>query len=297
MIATDVSSRGKERSVVVWGNCQAAPVAALLAAPLAECGLRVEPTEPVFLADETEVARVHDLVRSSAFLVSQPIGDDYRIAGSSTARLARLLPTDGRLVTFPVTFHVGPFPAQVNAHGGDGARVNAPLTDYHDLRAVVAAERGLDAEAALAWWPAPSVDAVREISARSVAELRRRESTLDVATSTLLDRPDAMLTISHPSNVTLAAIAAGILARLGIDHEVAAPAREFLGQRQAPVEPSVLKAHGWSAGSARPNWRIDGHDVDLATIVRAHLAFYRDRPDVVLDTRVRYAERLALLGW
>jgi Polysaccharide biosynthesis enzyme WcbI len=284
------------RTVVVWGNCQAEPVAALLTTALAEHDLRVVPVAPVFLADAAEVARVHELVAGSAYLVSQPIGDNYGVPGCSTAHLTSLLPTGGRLITFPVTFHVGPFPFQVNAHGGDGARINAPLTDYHDLRAVVAAERGLSVDEALSWWPEPTTEAVHEIAARSLTELRRREAALDVATSSLLDRPDAMMTITHPSNAVLAGIAEAVLEAMGIDATVSVPAREFLGQRRAPLEPAVVSALGWPVDAARPRWVINGVEVDQRTVIAAQLELYRERPDVVADSRVRYAEKLNLLG-
>ena len=284
------------RTVVVWGNCQAEPVAALLTEALAAHDLQVAEVAPVFLADAAEVARVHQLVGDCAYLISQPIGDNYGVAGCSTAHLASLLPQGGGLITFPVTFHVGPFPFQVNAHGGNGIRVNAPLTDYHDLRAVVAAERGMSVAEAVSWWPAPAPGAVQDIATRSLAELRRREASLDVATSSLLDRPDAMMTISHPSNAVLAGVAEVLLRAMGIDATIVPPAREFLGQRRTPLEPAVVSALGWPAEAVRPRWVIDGLEVEQPRVVGAHLELYRQRPDVVTDARVRYAEKLDLLG-
>ena len=282
--------------MVVWGNCQAGPVAALLGPVLARHGLQVEAVAPVFLADVDEVARVHRLVTGCAYLVSQPIGDDYRVPGSSTAHLASLLPPDGRLLTFPVTFHLGPFPFQVNAHGGDGERVDAPVTDYHDLRAVVAAERGLGVDDALAWWPEPTTAAVREISARSLTELRRREAALDVRASSWLDRADAMMTISHPSNTVLVGVTDALLAAMDLGERVQAPVREFLGQRRTPLEPAVVRALEWPPDAVRLQWRIDGGEVEPSTVISAHLDLYRERPDIVVDCRRRYAERLGLLG-
>lgn len=289
------ASSAPGRTVVVWGNCQAEPVATLLRPVLADRGLDVVAVPPVFLADPDDVDRVQRLVADSAYLISQPIGDNYGVPGCSTAHLASLLPAKGRLITFPVTFHVGPFPFQVNAHGGDGVRVNAPLTDYHDLRAMVAAERGLSVDEALSWWPEPTIAAAQEMAARSLTELRRREASLDVATSSLLDRPDALMTISHPSNAVLAGIADAIIQVVGIDATVDPPAREFLGQRRAPLEPAVVRAHGWPDEAVRPRWVIDGAEVEPRAVVSAHLDLYRERPDVVADARVRYAEKLDLL--
>ena len=282
--------------VVVWGNCQAEPVAVLLRTALAPLGWRVEPVAPVFLADAAEVERVRTLVRGADVLISQPIGDDYGLPGSSTAALAELLPVGARLLRFPVAFHVGPFPYQVNAHGADGVRVLAPLTDYHDLRAVAAAERGLDLASALDQWPEPTPDVVRQISAGSVAELHRREAGLDVVASTAVLDPGAMMTISHPANALLADVADQLLAALGVAAAVTVPAREFLGARRAPVEPAVAHALGWPSSAVRSRWRVDGRDLAPEQVLGAHLAFYRDRPDVVVDCRQRYATRLAVFG-
>lgn len=283
-------------TVVVWGNCQADPIAALLRGPLSQHGLAVATVPPVFLATEDELHQVYGLIADSAYLISQPIGEHYRIAGCGTEAMAEQLPPAGRLITYPSAFHVGAFPYQVNAHGGDGERVGAPLTDYHDLRAIVAAERGMSVSQALSWWPAPSADAVRVVATESFERLRRREAGLDVAVSHLLDDPHAMMTVDHLSNAVLAELAASLLRTMGIDEPVDVPDREFLGARRTPLEPAVLQAHGWPAEVASVCWRIDGRDVPPAETVTAHLDLYRDRPDVVVDSRTRYADRLQSLG-
>ena len=183
----------------------------------------------------------------------------------------------------------------MNAHGGDGARVDAPLTDYHDLRAIVAASRSMSVAEALRWWPAPAAAAVREIDRESLAELRRREAGLDVTTSQLLDRPDAVWTMTHPDNALLAAVATALLERLGAAGPVQVPERQYLAERQAPLEPAVLDALGWPAGRSRPLWRIRGVDVPAAEVVDLHLRFYAARPDIVFDSLTRFAGRLATL--
>lgn len=283
-------------TVVVWGNCQAEPIALLLRAPLARHGLDVVVVPPVFLIDEAGLDVVRNLVRGSAILISQPVRDEYRIPGCGTSQLADLLPPSARLVTFPVTFHIGAFPYMVNAHGGKGERVPAPLTEYHDLRALVAAECGWDVERALAWWPTPTPAAVRAVCADSIARLRNREAALDVTVSAHLDAPATLWTLDHPSNVVLGVIAQALLGLLGIDEAIDVPNREFLGARRAPVEAAVVAAHGWSVEALAPVWRLDKREVPAAEVLAAHLRLYRDRPDVVADTRVRYAERLGVLG-
>ena len=283
-------------TVVVWGNCQAEPIATLLAEPLRGHGLEVVPVPAVYLVDAAGLRRVHEVLSTAAVLVTQPIRDEYRIPGCGAAQLAGLLPAGSRVVTLPVAFHTGTFPFQFNAHGADGARVVAPVTDYHDLRAVVAAERGLTVAEALDWWPAPDPAAVRELAAASMAELARREAGLDVTVAEAVGGPDAMFTITHPTNRLLIEMARRVLAVLELAGEVTTGPREFLGARRAPVEAAVADAFGWPSGSVHPEWQVDNRTVPLRVVLQAHLALYAERPDIVADTRARQGRRLAALG-
>jgi hypothetical protein len=291
-----MSQPGKRRPpVVVWGNCQAAPLAALITGPLAEHGWDVQAVPPVFEVDAAGLAEVQDLLSRAALLVTQRIRDEYSIPGCGSDQLTALLPPTARVITIPVTYDTSAFPYQVNAHAGDGTRVDAPLTDYHDLRAIVAAERGLDVEDAVAWWPAPTADAVRSNAEASRAELGRREAELDVTVSDLLVDP-VMFTLSHPANVVLAEVARRILRVLDLPADVVVPERQFLGDRRAPVEESVVNALGWDEEARRDGWQVLGRAVDQHELLTAQLAFYADGPDIVADARVRFAARLELLG-
>lgn len=289
------------RPVVVWGNCQAAPTADLLRAPLAAAGCEIVDVPPVFLASGDDVRRVREVLADAAALVSQPVRDEYATPGCGTRQLAALLPDDARLVTFPVAFDTRAFPYQVNAHGGDGERVTAPLTDYHDLRILDAAARGWTVEQTVRQWPQPAADAVRRATDASRAELRRREGEIDVPVSDLIDElgPAALFTITHPTNALLAAQARRILAALGLPADadpIDVPAREYLGERRAPLEPAVAAALGWPVDDTRSEWIVRGDAVPLADVVAAHLQRYAERPDVVTDSLRRHAGRRALLG-
>jgi hypothetical protein len=283
--------------VIVWGNCQAEPLATLLEQPLAAAGWQVVHLPPVFLIDEEALARVqNEILPRAAALISQPVRDEYRLSGCGTAQLAERLTDDARLVTIPNTYDTSGFPYQVDAHRGDGSRIDAPLTDYHDLRAIVAAERGLTVDEALAWWPAPTAEMVTTNAASSKAELHRREEGLDVRASDLLDGP-AMFTLSHPTNATLVEIARRIVAALDISTppDIAAPEREFLGARRAPIEAAVVEALGWSESARHDNWVVNQREVPQRELLETHLGFYAEHPDIVIDARSRFAARLALL--
>lgn len=305
-------------AVIVWGNCQAEPLSRLLAAPLAARGLRVVDVPPVFLVDDDGVRMVHELMAATAVLITQPVRDEYRVAGCGWRQLARLLPPTSRVLTFPVVFHTGLFPFQVNAHGANGERVDAPITIYHDLRTMVAAERGLTVEQTVRWWPAVSVTAARAVTEQSLTELRRREQDLDIEASDLVHGPHSLFTIDHPTNEVLGELARRVLgavdggaggdvdfpAEVGVvtgaaggdPNGVVVPTREFLGARRAPVEPGVSQAFGWPRAGEAPDWIEDGRRVGLATIVAAHLELYAARPDLVADGRARNAARLQILG-
>ena len=284
------------RAVLVWGNCQAAPLADLMRPALAAYGCEVLEVPPVFLVTPEELAQLQEALPTLGALVSQPVRDEYRVPGCGTRQLADRLPADAPVVTVPVMFDSSAFPYQVNAHDGTGARIDAPLTDYHDLRALVAAERGFDVDEALAWWPTPPAEAVRANAAASVAELARRDGATDVGGHDLLGA-GAMFTLSHPTNATLAAVAGRVLRALGVEaDDPTPPEREYLGERRAPVEASVVDALGWPADVVRPDWVVRHRTVGAREVLAAHLELYAAHPDVVADSAVRHAGRRRTLG-
>ena len=284
------------RAVLVWGNCQAAPLADLMRPALTAYGCEVLEVPPVFLVTAEELAQLQEALPTLGALVSQPVSDEYRVPGCGTRQLAERLPPGAPVVTVPVMFDSSAFPFQVNAHDGTGARVDAPLTDYHDLRALVAAERGLDVDQTLEWWPAPAADRVRTNAAASVAELARRDEATDVDGHDLLG-PGAMFTLSHPTNLVLAAEAGRILRALGVDvPDPLPPEREYLGERRAPVEAAVVDALGWPDDAVRADWVVRHETVPLRTVLEAQLAFYAAHPDVPADSAVRHAARRERLG-
>ncbi len=283
------------RAVVVWGNCQAPPLAALLRAPLAEHGLDVLDVPTVFEATAAQVAWVRDQLGRAAVLLTQPIRDEYRHAGCGSEQLAALVPPAGRVVRLPSVIHTGWFPYQSNGHDADGVRVPGPLVEYHDLRLVAAAAAGQAAADVLERWPvAAPADGIRAAAAASVAELERREVGTDVVISDLVDTPDAMFAMNHPANVTLAALATRVLTHLGFTGSVTVPERQFLGAIRTPVDDHVVTAR--SAGTAHPDWVVGREQVGWSAVVEAHLALYAARPEIVADARRRFADRLELLA-
>ena len=195
------------------------------------------------------------------------------------------------------TYDTSAFPYQVDAHLESGERIDAPITMYHDLRAIAAAAQGLSVDRAVAWWPEPTENMVTTNAQRSWAELRRREKPLDVHSSDLITDGLAMHTLSHPTNFTLVKIARRIVTTLGLpgESEIANPAREFLGERRAPIEAAVVDALGWTQSDRHDEWIVAKKTIPLSDLLKQQLDFYAQHPDISADARTRFASRLALL--
>ena len=284
----------------VWGNCQAESIRRMVAPAGAEHGVEFVRLPPVFEMDEAEVARLHELVALAGVLVTQPVKDEYRVPGCGSEQLVALLPEDARVVRVPTTYYEGLFPWQVHAHDERGARVDAPLTDYHDLRLLDAAVRGWDVDRAVARIEGftPAAGAVRDLAARSQAELRRRNAALDVDTTdaVVAGGAEAMWTVNHPANATLRAVGSGVLATLGWDGDPAVPDHQMLGGSRAPLEAAVLEALDLDRAAARPGWVLAGRDVPWTEIAAPQLELYAARRDVARRAVEKYADRTAALG-
>lgn len=282
---------------LVWGNCQAEPLATMLSEPLAAEGFRVVGVPPVYLITAPELEAVKRIVAEAALLVTQPVRPEYRMPGTGWEELVAIAPADVTVVSFPVAYDSTEFPFQIVGHGAAGEGIFAPLTSYHDIRLVVAAERGWELEKVLEWLPnAAEAEAIRAVSQRSLAEIRRREASLDVTVSEALGRPGAMFTINHPSNAVLTHMANGVLAALDMAHRLEVPGHEQLDNTTTALEPAVLDALGWPSRLAH-GWRVGGEPLDWAQVVHRHLELLRSRPDIGVDARTRYAAQFELLGF
>ncbi|KQS69350.1 WcbI family polysaccharide biosynthesis putative acetyltransferase [Modestobacter sp. Leaf380] len=283
----------------VWGNCQAESIRRMVAPTGAGHGVEFVRLPPVFEMDEAEVARLHALLPLAGVLVTQPVRDEYRVPGCGSEQLVALLGSGSRVVRVPTTYYEGLFPWQVHAHDEAGARVDAPVTDYHDLRLLDAAVRGLDVDAALEHLEdaTPDPGAVRDLAAASQAELRRRNAALDVDTTdaVVAGGAAAMWTVNHPANATLHAVGAGVLSTLGWSGEPAVPDHQMLGGSLAPLHPGVLDALGLD-GTPRPGWTIGGRDVPWPEIARAQLELYARQPGIAVRAVEKHRSRLDALG-
>jgi hypothetical protein len=264
---------------VVVGNCQAESLRLTLTSSEVP-SIRVPAVHEM---DAAEAARLHALLPDAAFLVVQPIRDDYRDLPLGTQQLRQALRPGAPAVVVPSVRFAGlhPFQAALRVPGIDE---DPPLVAYHDIRTLAEAS-GLPMPRML---PAAVVHA---IAADSVAELRRREAdAVDVVASDLFAHPDfpLMRTVNHAGNTVWLALAERALRVMGRSAAPTDPGRPLLAAVQAPREPWVAEA--WGSGlEPRAQWIVDGAEVEADAVAAAHTDWYRRHPGFVAAALHRLA--------
>ncbi|THE08339.1 peptide ABC transporter ATPase [Microbacterium oleivorans] len=255
---------------VVVGNCQAESVRLVLDSD--ELPLLRMP--PVHELDAADAARLHEVLAGASVLIAQPVKADYHGLPLGTRQLAASLPPSGRAVTFPVVRFTGLYPFQAALHV-PGTEEVPPIVAYHDVRTLAEAA-GTPARSEL------SADAVRAEAADSLAELERREQSLDVSISDLFAEPrfELVRTVNHPGNEVILEIGDRVLRALGRPGTATDPGRPLLDVVHAPREPWVIDAWGLDA-EPRTGWTLNALPLDPAEVREAHLEWYRRHPDFV----------------
>jgi hypothetical protein len=291
-------------SAIVFGNCQAAPLAKILS-------MRSS------FAHEFEIIRVppvHEITRAQAEMlrqaipklslyITQEIRDGYRSLPVGTNELTALLPATATVVRFPVLYHQGLFPYQVYVRTSGSLSEQAPITSYTDLRYLAFAGRGYSSDQAEVALLGEHADpaSLRLVHETSVSDLRSREEHLDVSVSGLIAETASITpsfhTVNHPSNHVLEGVGDQVLTLLGFDSsaERRSNTREFLGQVLTPIETPVQQALSLGA-PVRPDWLINGKRYRLAEIMKTHLAWLQANP-LILDAGLRqHQDKLAALN-
>jgi hypothetical protein len=252
---------------VVVGNCQAESLRIVVDGP----GTPTVRVPPVHEIAPSDVPLLHRLIARASFLVAQPVRDDYHDLPLGTRQLRALLPAGARAVTVPIVRYTGLQPFQWVLRVPEVPEL-PPYVDYLDIRELALAA-GLPLPARL------DRDAVRAVAGDAVAELRRRESGLDVVASDLFARPtfDHMRTVNHPGNPIWLALGARVLDALGSPDSPVDPGRPLLAGVQAPREAWVADA--WDLDDEPTDfWLIAGERVAAAEVREAQGAWYRDHP-------------------
>ena len=255
---------------LVIGNCQAESIRVVVDSPRVPT-IRVPPVHELTASD---ARRLHDLLPSASFLVSQPARDDYHDLPLGTRQLRASLRSGVRALTITPIRFAGLYPFQA-AIRLPGIHESLPLVDYHDVRDLAAAS-GLP----LADEVPPNV--VHAIANDSLGELRSRETKTDVPVSDLFESPSfsQMRTVNHPGNAIFLPVGERIIAMLGVDAEPIDPGRPLLSAVEAPREEWVVDA--WGSGEApRSHWTVAGQQMSRDEVREAHLEWYAQHPRYV----------------
>ncbi|MGV8873767.1 MAG: WcbI family polysaccharide biosynthesis putative acetyltransferase [Rhodococcus sp. (in: high G+C Gram-positive bacteria)] len=293
-LGRSADSRDDRPLLLVWGNCQAEALRILLDSDPA-MPLRTVRVPPVHELQSSDLPHVGRLVRQASVLLTQPVRAGYRSLPLGVPDLAEALPTDATVVRWPVLRYAGLHPFHVIVRHPSAPAAVPDMVPYHDLRTILAAERGLGADDE--WDRTVSDDGLQRASEASLLELRRRElRDTDVAASDLFEGAGraATHTINHATNVVLIALAQRILDQLNTVCTVRDPGRELLGGVRAPIERRVLDALGFE-GDARTEWSVDGTSYSPDSVHRAHLHWYATHPEFVDAALVRHAELIRTL--
>jgi hypothetical protein len=269
---------------VVIGNCQAESLRIVLGSD-ALTTVRMPPVHELTAADMPHLER---WLERADVVISQPIRDDYHglaLGHRQTAAHAGR----ARSVLVPVIRYAGLYPWHVIVRPPADASLVPPLVEYHDLRTVALA-------AGLRTRPLTSA-LVRQVSEHSLEQLTVRESHYDtIRVSPLFRQPtfDLMRTINHPGNAVWAALAAEVFDVLHLDAEPQDPGRPLLDAVHAPRDPVVIATWGLDE-PATESWVVDGRSVAADDVERAHLEWYRARPDVVEAALTRHRDLAGIL--
>jgi hypothetical protein len=252
---------------IVLGNCQAESLRIVIGGARLPT-VRIPPVHELTTADLPFLDR---LLTVAAFVIAQPIRDDYRGLAVGTRQVLERIPASARSVTIPIVRFTGLHPYQSVVRVPEVASA-PPIVEYHDVREIARA----------AGLPLPETlerRAVRAIADDSLAELRRRESGLDVTASDLFDRPSfaQLRTINHPGNPVWLALGERVIEALGETGPATDPGRPLLSSVVAPRERWVADAWDLDEPTSE-DWMLGGEAVSAGVVREAQARWYRENP-------------------
>lgn len=204
---------GEGIKIVVTGNCQARPLASLLAnIP------NVQITEIIILHQSSESqAPLHEEVLLAADIVLAQYTDD---AFSPIHLRSKKIQACGKALIWPNIFFSGQQPFLKYVTSPTKGRLRGPLDVYHDLRIMELWH--LDRLGTPFFSDIFDDRYTEEVAAKSLHELERREKNCDVSVAekiaTEWRNKRLFFTFNHPSIFLLQYLATQITERIGLPH-------------------------------------------------------------------------------
>lgn len=262
--------------LLVYGNCQANPLASLMA--IANPELEPVRCPAVHTLKPHQAEQVRAGIAEAEVIVHQPISEKF---GPVSSEALKAEFPDKTWISFPSIYVGGLFPQLFYMRRPGKPTMQGPLKDYHDRRIVEAFLAGESVDQAAARLHEPGD--YRADFEESFANAAEREAHLDVKVMDiireLLPRIRPLHTFNHPNNAVLWAAALRALALLGLKPAPGAvpPTKDFCSGMTAMVPRSVRDLCG-------ANWTSDayvreGETLDDRALVEDFYRTYEAEPD------------------
>lgn len=302
--ALRVSMPTARKTVLVYGNCQAAALGSLLRSnPTFSEEYRLIQLPGAHEILPAELVSARRAFAKADLIITQKIRDGYRSLQIGTDQFLALRKPSAQVITYPSMFYRGLHPFLVYVHATGTLGTPAPHTEgYHDLRFIYAAAKGMNDDQASLWLTTVSSHApfIRAIANESLAVLKTREGNLDTSVSHMIPQlgAEAFWTLNHPSNAVLATVAKQVLTALGKDDHLEEKG-EFLTSVVVPVATAVREALVLETPrqDEKNFWIINGKSLSDDQVMKSHLAYYRSRPEVLSHAIAEHRESLHRAGF
>ena len=208
----------------------------------------IEDLKPIFMIKKEDLEPFKAVVSSCDIFLTQPIGGQkYVEMGIDTESIKKIMKPGTELFSIPVPYFIGYFPEQFYLHDSTAALVGVCEglpSPYHNKIIFWGYLNGKSVEDTLDLLYAPkTLKNISQLTADSLAELRRREKNLSFKISDFLEsqymRKRLFWTINHPANALIQYMSSEILKILEIQSIVKEIAQEFLAGYVTPILPSV----------------------------------------------------------
>lgn len=225
--------------IAIIGNCQARPVANLLAAQNQDveiCSIGI-----VHLLKPHDEESLMASLETADAILAQQVAPNYPVQFVTTQSLKQRFP--GRVVSWVNMYFAGYNPEIRYLRGGVG-RLPGPMGDYHDDRVLAGWRNGSSVETTVAQMKDVEYNLSRYAKTveTALAELRLREKTTDVSVCGFIEEQFASRqlfhTMNHPAACLLTEMSQRIAHHIGLSSkETPSPQGEPLGQFRAPINP------------------------------------------------------------
>ena len=226
--------------IVLIANCQARPISSILRN---HYNAIVDEPIIVHLAKDDDAAECLSILNSADYIISQFISKTYPC---NFVRSESIKEKFGeKVILIPNLYYRGYNPDLRGIRLKGKGVLSGPLGDYHSQIFVDAWLRNDSPLEALQHYNSMTYwrDHYGDVASKSLEELKRRESDLDIKITNFIRRHQAdkhlFYTYNHPSRVLLLRLVKRIAKRLGLEPNdtIADNNREPLGRLRAPIHP------------------------------------------------------------